>query len=219
MRRATDAIGCSRDAVHDDRLGAEDLRRVTFVEVQRDATHDRRALGERPRRVLELRAILHACAMNDERHEHTGPVVSSDFAEVDGAQRSRRRRIERRERPAVRLVERDSIAKQRRDLGDGSREDLASRDVDDLMASALCIQSEPRPRRNDELRSRAVLDDRLGGLDGLGVDELERGITRSGLHDAAALQCELLAVGEADDGTTSATIGVIADHTRVVAGL
>jgi hypothetical protein len=76
------------------------------------------------------------------------------------------------------------------------------------MAAAFGEQAHFSARRDDQLGARAVRRNRLGRHDRLRVDELERGISRDGLHDAAPLHRELLAVREPDDRASATSVGV-----------
>ncbi len=199
-------------AVDDDGLGAEDLRRLALVEIHRHADDGRGLLGELARRALEGLAIGDADALDDEGDEDLRPGVGADLAEIDGTQGAARPGVEGRERATVVLVGHDAGTQRGGDGDEGGREDAAAGDVDDLMAAALRVEAEATAARDDELRARPVFDDRIGGGDRLGVDELQRRIARGRLHHPPALHRELLAVGQADDRAATAAIRVLADH-------
>ncbi len=82
------------------------------------------------------------------------------------------------------------------------------RNVDDVVPATLGKEPDFTAGSDDQLRAGAVLDDRIGGRDRLGVDELERPVARDRLHDPTALEGQLLVVRERDDGASAALFGV-----------
>src|ERR1019366_5266938 len=203
----------------------EDLRSVTAVDARVEVRGDASDLGQSPHQLAsgspEGGEIPRARSLDDERDQHPRPGgvrALADFAQVDRAKAPAPVGFEGRERAARGLRCPDALAQGCRDGGERWREDAATWNVDDVMAAALREEADRAAPRDDELRSRAVADDRKRRGHGLGSREIEPRIAREGGRDPRSLVNELLAVCQAEERTAAAALGVVTvDAQRQVA--